>query len=96
MAKDQKTKEATADEQLAALQEENAQLKELADEQAKQLAAHEKVNPKVTVSVKGRAAFVNGGLRQGDKVLTPQEIANDKALVEHLVKIGSDTIQFVD
>lgn len=111
MAKKNEKAEALSPEQeleaklqrLEELEAQNAELKATAEaleslttEQAEQLAAHERIAPKVMVKVGGKPAYVNGNIRSKDGgVMTSKEIAADQKLCEHLAKIGSDTIVFI-
>ncbi len=86
--------ELSPEERLAALEAENAALRDLTTEQSEKLALHEQIADEVVVNVKGKVGYVAANMRTADGILTRKQIAADKALCEHLVDIGSHIIRF--
>ena len=87
--------ELSIQEKLAALEIENEAFRQLAVEQSERLAAHEKVNQRVMVVVRGRSGYVAAAMRTSQGILTPREIAADQKLCDHLVDIKSHIIRLV-
>lgn len=80
----------------AALAEENSVLRAMVAEQAKQLAAHEKITSEVLTQVQGRTARVIAGCIHKGVKYTKQEVATNDKVCAELVAMKSDLIQFVN
>lgn len=78
------------------LAEENSVLRALVAEQAKQLAAHEKISSEVLAQVQGRTARVIAGCIHKGVKYSKQELAADGKVCAELVAMKSDLIQFIN
>ena len=85
--------DATNDVDLA---EENSVLRALVAEQAKQLAAHEKISSEVLAQVQGHTARVIAGCIHKGVKYSKQELAADGKVCAELVAMKSDLIQFIN